>query len=151
MKKIFLPILIVTLLCGWAFAGLTVDKNVDLANKRAAGQLELSKQSDVGARVTRVAPAADALISVSEDVTPVSNGKIRFNNANYVLKNTVPTAATVKPVRSKPAVKEKELLALYLIGINRARLERAAKDRQLTLNIVGNLNEASLLVTSKSY
>ena len=95
MKKIFLPILILTLLCGWAFAGLTVDKNVDLANKRAAGKLEMSKQSDVGARVTRVAPAADALISVSEDVTPVSNGKIRFNNANYVLKNTVPTTATV--------------------------------------------------------
>ncbi|MFC1908694.1 R3H domain-containing nucleic acid-binding protein [Chloroflexota bacterium] len=40
---------------------------------------------------------------------------------------------------------------VYLFGINRARLEQAAREMHLSLEIVDNLNDASLLVTSKNY
>jgi hypothetical protein len=40
---------------------------------------------------------------------------------------------------------------LYLFGVNRARLEQLAKERQLDLEIVNRLSDATLLVTSKNY
>ncbi len=44
-----------------------------------------------------------------------------------------------------------KLPRLYLFGVNRARLEQMAKERQLSLDIANNLSEASLLVTPKNY
>ncbi|MBA7469857.1 hypothetical protein ES707_05131 [subsurface metagenome] len=64
-------------------------------------------------------------------------------------KEVPPT--TKKPTRGEPLVKETKTYKLYLFGINRGRLEQVAKERQLTLDIVNNLNEANLFVTSKSY
>ena len=40
---------------------------------------------------------------------------------------------------------------LYLFGVNRGRLEQIAKEMQLNLDIVNNLNQVNLFVTSKSY
>jgi len=40
---------------------------------------------------------------------------------------------------------------LYLFGVNRGRLEEVAQDMQVRLNVVLNLNDASMLVTSKKY
>ncbi len=55
-----------------------------------------------------------------------------------------------KAIRSKRETK-KELPRLYLFGVNRSRLEQAAKEIDAKLNIVDNLKNASLFVTSKSY
>ena len=40
---------------------------------------------------------------------------------------------------------------LYLFGVNRSRLEQTAKEMNLRLDIVDNLSEANLFVTSKNY
>ncbi len=58
---------------------------------------------------------------------------------------------TKKAAKGKPPVKGDKPPKLYLFGINRTRLERTAKEMQLSLDMVNNLSEASLLVTSKSY
>jgi hypothetical protein len=59
---------------------------------------------------------------------------------------TAPRTAEVKlPVRGE------NLPKLYLFGVNRGRMEQVAKDMQLSLDIVDSLNDANLLVTSKSH
>jgi len=58
---------------------------------------------------------------------------------------------TEKATKGKPLVKGNSLPKLYLFGVNRTRLERAAKEMQFSLDIVNNLSEANLFVTSKSY
>ena len=56
-----------------------------------------------------------------------------------------------KAVRDKQRVKASKLPKLFLFGINRTRLEQAARERHLTLDIVNNLEQANLFVTSKNY
>lgn len=46
---------------------------------------------------------------------------------------------------------EGKLLKVYAFGINRAKLEQAAREMKLELHIVPNLTEASLFITSKNY
>ena len=52
--------------------------------------------------------------------------------------------------------KEKQLVGgnqhrLYLFGVNRARLEQMAKEMNLSLDIVDDLKNANLFITSKNY
>ena len=56
-----------------------------------------------------------------------------------------------RTVRDKKRVNESHLPRLFLFGVNRVRLEQAARERRLTLDIVNNLEQANLLVTSKNY
>ena len=61
-----------------------------------------------------------------------------------------------KPVAAVKKAKAKPLAGgdqhrLYLFGVNRARLEQMVKELNLSLDIVDNLKEASLFVTSKNY
>ena len=61
-----------------------------------------------------------------------------------------------KPVTTMKKAKAKQLTGgaqhrLYLFGINRARLEQMAKEMNLSLDIVDNLNDANLFITSKNY
>ena len=67
------------------------------------------------------------------------------------VEKKVPITRTKKPAKSKRLVRENNLHKLYLFGINRGRLEQMAKERQLSLDIVNNLNDANLLITSRSY
>jgi len=54
--------------------------------------------------------------------------------------------------KAKEAVPIKEKLpSLYLFGINRTKLEQAAKEMQLKVSIAPRLRDAKLLVTSKAY
>ena len=54
--------------------------------------------------------------------------------------------------KAKEAVFGKDKLpSIYLFGINRAKLEQAAKEMQLKVSITPRLREASLLLTSKAY
>ena len=61
-----------------------------------------------------------------------------------------------KPVTAVKKTKAKELTSgdqhrLYLFGINRGRLEQMAKEMNLSLDIVNNLSDANLFITSKNY
>jgi hypothetical protein len=48
-------------------------------------------------------------------------------------------------------VAKDEIPKLYLFGVNRGRLEQIAKEMGLSLDIVNNLKNANLFITSKSY
>jgi len=62
-----------------------------------------------------------------------------------------PTEIVVKS-RGKEIISVKDKLPiLYLFGINRLKLEQAAKEMQLMVSIASGLREANLLVTSKTY
>ena len=67
------------------------------------------------------------------------------------IEKETPTTTITKTTKSKPLAKTTKPLRLYLFGVNRARLGQLAKERQINLDIVNNLSEADLLVTSKSY
>ena len=56
-----------------------------------------------------------------------------------------------KPTKGKQLSMENLPPKLFLFGVNRGRMEQVAKEMQLSLDIVDNLNEASLLVTPKKY
>ena len=60
-------------------------------------------------------------------------------------------ATARKAGRGKTLVKGDKAPRLYLFGVNRGRMEQIAKEMQLGLDIVDNLNDANLFVTSKSY
>jgi len=62
-----------------------------------------------------------------------------------------PITPTRKAAKRKQLVKEGELPKLYLFGVNRGRLQQIAREAQLSPDIVSNLNEANLFITSKSY
>jgi hypothetical protein len=51
----------------------------------------------------------------------------------------------------KPQLRGGKLPRLYLFGVNRGRIEQVAKELRLSLDIVSNLKDASLFITSKSY
>jgi stage III sporulation protein SpoIIIAA len=67
------------------------------------------------------------------------------------IEKEVPITTPKKITKAKPAGKENNLPRLYLFGINRGRLEQTAREMQLSLDIVGNLNDANLFITSKNY
>jgi stage III sporulation protein SpoIIIAA len=66
------------------------------------------------------------------------------------IERQAPLPTVAKATRRKP-VREGEPPRLYLFGVNRGRIEQRAKELRLDLDIVNNLKDASLLVTSKSY
>ena len=67
------------------------------------------------------------------------------------IEKQAPVATAKKTIKRKPPVREGKPPRLYLFGVNRGRIEQVAKEWRLSLDIVSNLNDASLLVTSKSY
>ena len=62
-----------------------------------------------------------------------------------------PPETTVRTRRTRQLIKKNEALRLYLFGINRGRFEQLAQEMQLPLDIVKNLSEAKLFITSKNY
>ena len=95
-----------------------------------------------------VGEAVDAILRGQPPATETrwldETGEVRIEKETPV---TTPKTAT----KSKPVVKEGKPPRLYLFGVNRARLEQLAKERQLDLEIVNRLSDATLLVTSKNY
>lgn len=92
--------------------------------------------------------AVDAILRSQPTATEIrwldETGEVRT-------EKETPVTTTAKTAKSKPLVKTTKPPRLYLFGVNRTRLGQLAKERQLSLDIVNNLNEADLLVTSKSY
>jgi nucleoside-triphosphatase THEP1 len=66
------------------------------------------------------------------------------------IEKQAPVTTTQKTTKRKQ-VREGEPPRLYLFGVNRGRIEQAARELRLSLDIVNNLSGANLLVTSKSY
>jgi len=62
-----------------------------------------------------------------------------------------PPETTSRTRKPEPPVKKNEPPSIYLFGINRGRFEQMAQEMQLQLDIVKNLAEARLFVTSKNY
>ena len=62
-----------------------------------------------------------------------------------------PAATATGTRRTSQPLKKNEPAKVYLFGINRGRLEQITKEMQLGLDIVQNLSEANLFITSKNY
>ncbi|MFC2003409.1 R3H domain-containing nucleic acid-binding protein [Chloroflexota bacterium] len=71
-------------------------------------------------------------------------------NGEVKIEKEEPIAAK-KTAKGKQLGKESKPIKINLFGVNRARLEQAAKERGVTLDIVNNLNQANLFITSKNY
>ncbi|MBA7691016.1 hypothetical protein ES703_99554 [subsurface metagenome] len=67
------------------------------------------------------------------------------------IEKQAPMTTTGRTRKAKQQLKTNEPTRLYLFGVNRGRLEQMAQEMQLSLDIVKNLNEASLFITSKNY
>ncbi|MFC2020430.1 R3H domain-containing nucleic acid-binding protein [Chloroflexota bacterium] len=61
------------------------------------------------------------------------------------------TAIPRKATRSKQPTKENNPHKLYLFGVNRGRFEQMTKETKLGAELVDNLTDANLFVTSKSH
>jgi len=72
------------------------------------------------------------------------NGEVRTEKVE-------PDTLVKKAVKGRRSVKGDKPPRLYLFGVNRGRLEQMAKEMQLNLDTVNNLNDASLFVISKNY
>jgi hypothetical protein len=62
-----------------------------------------------------------------------------------------PAATAIGTRGTRQPLKKNEPAKVYLFGINRGRLEQITKEMQLGLDIVQNLSEANLFITSKNY
>jgi len=95
-----------------------------------------------------VGEAVDAILRGQPPATEIrwldETGEVR-------IEKEAPVTTPKKTTKGKPVVKEDKPPRLYLFGVNRARLEQLAKERQLNLEIVNQLSAANLLVTSKNY
>ncbi len=67
------------------------------------------------------------------------------------IEKVVPVTSAKKTAKGKQLAKGDNLHRLYLFGVNRGRLEQAAKEMQLDVDIANNLASANLFVTSKSH
>jgi len=95
-----------------------------------------------------VGEAADAILRGRSVATETrwldETGEVRIEKQE-------PVTTTKKVIKGKRGVKEDKPSKVYLFGVNRGRLEQMARDMQLTLDIVNNLNDANLFVTTKNY
>ena len=66
------------------------------------------------------------------------------------IEKIMPAVTARKVAKGKRLAKD-ELPRLYLFGVNRSRLEQTAKETGLSLDIVENLKNANLFITTKSY
>ncbi|MDH5696557.1 MAG: AAA family ATPase [Dehalococcoidia bacterium] len=67
------------------------------------------------------------------------------------IEKEVPATSIQKTAKARQPVTGGSPPKLYLFGVNQGRLEQVAKEMQLGLDIVKDLNSANLFVTSKNY
>ena len=91
-----------------------------------------------------VAEAVDATLRSQ----PVDT-EIRWLDENGEVRVEKPLVELKKGKEKKAGGKERQ--RIYLFGVNRARMEYMAKEMNLNLDIVENLKQADLFVTSKNY
>ncbi len=95
-----------------------------------------------------VSEAVDAILRGQPLVTEIrwldEAGEVR-------VEKETPTTTLNKTTKPKQPAKEDKSPRLYLFGVNRARLEQLVKEQALDLEIVNQIEDANLLVTSKNY
>jgi stage III sporulation protein SpoIIIAA len=99
-----------------------------------------------------VASAVDAILL--GEPQPLEVRQIDENTGEVIVKRIQPeTDDTRRPVRSNKAAQPKNGTSakLFLYGVNRVRMEEVAGEMGINLEIVEDLREATLLVTSKKY
>jgi len=67
------------------------------------------------------------------------------------IEQSLPPSTTRKMAKDKEATEDTNHHKLYLFGVNRGRFEQMVKETQGDIDIVDNLDDADLLVTSKSH
>ncbi len=94
-----------------------------------------------------VAEAVDASLrgqASDTEIRSLENGEVKTERA-------APARPTKDVTRERTMSRRKEAPRMFLFGINRQRLEQAAREMNVSLVITDNLGEADLLVTSKAY
>ncbi len=100
-----------------------------------------------------VASAVDAILRGEPQPLEVRSTD---ENGEIHIESVMPETDVRKPSRqfnhNKPEpAKNGNAPRLYLFGVNRGRLEQVAEEMQVHLNIVEDMDQASLMVTSKKY
>jgi len=104
------------------------------------------------------------LVAVHPDVTVAVDGllsgqevprEIRSLDENNEVKieHIEPARTPHRGTSKTPSipVPDQAIPGMYLFGVNRERLEATARELHIPMNIVSNLSQADILVTSKSY
>jgi stage III sporulation protein SpoIIIAA len=91
-----------------------------------------------------VGKAVDAILQGRQADTEIrwfdENGEVKRDRV------TAPPAA-----KKKESVPAREIPRIYLFGINRSKLEQAARERGAALEITSDLKQSNLLLTAKNY
>jgi stage III sporulation protein SpoIIIAA len=93
-----------------------------------------------------VGEAVDGLL---RNTTPST--EIRWLDENGEVKIEKARATKTPEVKGKKTAKETKAIKLHLFGVNRSRVIQIAHEMRIKLDIVENLHDATILVTSKNY
>ena len=109
------------------------------------------QERDIVAIHPDVGSAVDAILLGQPQELEIR--QIDENTGEVVIRHIQPASDdNRRPIRNnKPHPKNGTGAKLFLYGVNRGRMEEVARDMQLTLEVVDDLREATLLVTSKKY
>jgi len=67
------------------------------------------------------------------------------------VEKETPVTTTKKTTKGREEVVETDRYKLFLFGVNRTKLEQLGKEMKLDVEIVNNLSDANLFITSKNY
>jgi stage III sporulation protein SpoIIIAA len=91
-----------------------------------------------------VGQAVDAILHSRPQETEIrwfdENGEVRYDKVT-----------TSNAPKRKEAAPQRETPRIYLFGINRAKLEEAARERGVALEITSDIKQSNLLLTAKNY
>ena len=100
-------------------------------------------------------------VAVHPDVTEAVDASLRghntatevraLENGEVHIERTVPTKIVKEGTPERPLQRRKDSPRMYIFGINRQRLEQAAREMGVEIRLTESLGEADLLVTSKAY
>jgi len=94
---------------------------------------------------------AEAVDSILRNRVAPSEVRWLDENGEVIVEKITPEEPKTKTARSKPREREGRLQRLYLFGVNRGKFEQTAKDMLSNVEIVDNIRNADLFVTSKRY
>ncbi len=96
-----------------------------------------------------VATAVDSILRGEPQELEVR--QVDETSGELIVKHVQPSTDVRKPSRSKSESRNSIGAKLFLYGVNRGRIEQVAQEMQLTPEIIDDLSQATLLVTSKKY
>jgi stage III sporulation protein SpoIIIAA len=93
-----------------------------------------------------VGEAVDVLL---RNVTPST--EIRWLDENGEVKIEKARTTKAQEVKVKKTAKETKVVKLHLFGVNRSRVLQISRELHINLEVVENMRDATILVTSKNY